>query len=127
MAWSGPAPSAAQTDPRCRGTKGQKWTGQPKRPPPRSLAAADVFENRRAPIAEADEFEVGSVFNAGSKKQSLNHLLNFHYEPRGRNQASKTGRESFRGRHGSAGTRHKYNKEQYLQAKYVSILMRLIG
>ena len=35
-----------------------------------------------------DEFEVGSVFNAGSKKQNINHLLNFQFEPRG-SQANK--------------------------------------
>ena len=30
-----------------------------------------------------DEFEVGSVFNSGSKKQNISHLMNFQFEPRG--------------------------------------------
>ena len=27
-----------------------------------------------------DEFEVGSVFNSGSKKQNISHLMNFQFE-----------------------------------------------
>lgn len=58
--------------------------------------------------------ELNSVFNHGSKKQNLNHLLNFHYV-----QASSDGSRA------SAFTKHgyhhrayskKYNKEQFLQA-----------
>ncbi len=72
-------------------------------------------------MTEADEFEVGSIFNSGSKKQSLNHLLNFQFEPRGVN--STNGRRKRGGGEGggkrSSGqvTRPKYKKEHYLQAK----------
>jgi len=71
----------------------------------------------------ADECEFGSVFKAGSKKQSLNHLLNFQFEPRG---TGARGRDQYYHRHPPAnkksgyygGTqRPKYNKEHYLQAK----------
>jgi len=34
-------------------------------------------------VMKEDEFEAGSIFNPGSKKQNLSHLLNFQYEPRG--------------------------------------------
>ena len=30
-------------------------------------------------LGQADEFELGSIFNPGSKKQNYNHLLNFNY------------------------------------------------
>lgn len=57
--------------------------------------------------------ELHSVFSPGSKKQSLNHLLNFHYTPRERDQPmrfSKTGNNR------SYVKKVTYNKEQYLQA-----------
>lgn len=59
--------------------------------------------------------ELHSVFTPGSKKQSLNHLLNYHYAPRERDQPvrfTRTGniRKLAHQSHGS------YNKEQFLQA-----------
>uniref|UniRef100_A0A182W7J2 E3 ubiquitin-protein ligase RNF10 n=1 Tax=Anopheles minimus TaxID=112268 RepID=A0A182W7J2_9DIPT len=59
--------------------------------------------------------ELHSVFTPGSKKQSLNHLLNYHYAPRDRDQPvrfTRTGniRKLAHQSHGS------YNKEQFLQA-----------
>lgn len=62
-----------------------------------------------------DEFEVGSVFNAGSKKQNINHLLNFQFEPRG-SQASKKSANNTKQKFFSKSSGPKYNKEQYLQA-----------
>uniref|UniRef100_A0A182J6B4 E3 ubiquitin-protein ligase RNF10 n=1 Tax=Anopheles atroparvus TaxID=41427 RepID=A0A182J6B4_ANOAO len=59
--------------------------------------------------------ELHSVFSPGSKKQSLNHLLNFHYAPRDRDQParfSRTGNNYVR-RHLTSAS---YNKEQFLQA-----------
>ena len=78
---------------------------------------------QRGHVAEADEFEVGSVFKAGSKKQNANHLLNFYTDRRGvgGNRGDGGG-----GRRGAASRRfsgknaysgHRYIKEQYLQAK----------
>ena len=65
-----------------------------------------------------DEFEVGSVFNAGSKKQSLNHLLNFQFEPRsGIGNSSNRTKHHGKNRQRNVSTKTKYNKEQYLQAK----------
>jgi hypothetical protein len=58
----------------------------------------------------------------GSKKQNLNHLLNFHYAPRdmqgGWNPGRPSGYNSYNyNRWLPAVQRHKYNKEQFLQAK----------
>ena len=65
-----------------------------------------------------DEFEVGSVFNAGSKKQSLNHLLNFQFEPRsGSGSSNSRTKHHGKNRQRNVSTKTKYNKEQYLQAK----------
>lgn len=42
-----------------------------------------------------DEFEVGSVFNSGSKKQNISHLMNFQFEPRGSQTNKKSGSNNF--------------------------------
>lgn len=63
------------------------------------------------------EAELGSVFVPGSKKQSLNHLLNFSFASREYHQVDKV-RDSTKGRGKLLTTRkHKYNKEHFLQAK----------
>jgi hypothetical protein len=65
--------------------------------------------------------EYGSLFSGGSKKQNLNHLLNFHYEPRG--EAVPASRQyhlkqnNYSTKALMATQTHKYNKEQFLQAK----------
>lgn len=58
--------------------------------------------------------ELHSVFSPGSKKQSLNHLLNFHYTPRERDNMPS--RFSKTGNHRGYVKKITYNKEQYLQA-----------
>lgn len=61
------------------------------------------------------EIEMNSVYLPGSKKQNLNHLLNFNYAPRDRHDANGLLRS------GNCGKGYvkpvKYNKEQFLQAK----------
>jgi len=83
-----------------------------------------------AAITKVDEFEAGSVFHRGSKKENLNHLLNFQFEPRGNRHhhrlhpgESAGGQRRFNNRGGGknkkgldVAPRSKYNKEQYLQA-----------
>ncbi|XP_055911157.1 RING finger protein 10 [Eupeodes corollae] len=65
------------------------------------------------------EYELNSVYAAGSKKQNLNHLLNFHYGPRefdnysGLNMFGKNANNNR-----SQVKKQKYNKEQYLQANF---------
>lgn len=66
------------------------------------------------------EIELNSIYTPGSKKQNLNHLLNFNYVPR-EDSHNVFGRYGG----GNKGTNYrksnvkkqKYNKEQYLQAK----------
>lgn len=96
----------------------QKNKSFDKRPRPRGQYYYCGKENTKV----ADE--CGSVSVPGSKKQNLNHLLNFHYAPRegavpgsGHWQSSPAGLV----RHSSARWltcthKHKYNKEQFLQA-----------
>ena len=100
---------------------------QPKQQPGGNVSAGR--DHHYSAIAPADEFEAGSVFHAGSKKQNLNHLLNFQFEPRGQKGGQGGG-----GRGGGAGNyvssrgggkkrgqdlmpKPKYIKEQYRQAK----------
>lgn len=111
------APSATKFDP-SRKPVPQKNKCFDKRPPPRGQCYYSGKENTKV----ADE--VGSVFVGGSRKQNLNHLLNFHYAPR---EGVMPGAGHWRptqigsGRHTSARWltsthKHKYNKEQFLQA-----------
>lgn len=68
---------------------------------------------------EQDELEpeVGSVFVQGSKKQSLNHLLNFHYTPRENHTGGgHTARSPNVGHKWVTTGKHKYNKEHFIQA-----------
>ena len=72
-------------------------------------------------MIKEDEFEAGSIFNPGSKKQNLSHLLNFQYEPRGNKNKLNQNRDGYHGgrkKFSKFGSRKPtYNKEQYLQAK----------
>lgn len=77
-------------------------------------------------VVEEDIF--GSVTVQGSKKQNLNHLLNFHYQPRDVQRNSNTwGHRKSTSNHWLLSIqRHKYNKEQFLQARLLLIFMRLL-
>lgn len=73
-------------------------------------------------VGTDERTEYGSVQSWGSKKSNLNHLLNFHFEPyaqggggRGRYPAPK----AYRGRGFCSRRSSYYNKERFLQAKYV--------
>lgn len=74
-----------------------------------------VDRNETSWVDDQLEPELGSVFLPGSKKQSLNHLLNFSYAPR-ENSYQPDRPKNVKGK--SIGTKkHKYNKEHFLQAK----------
>merc|ERR1719419_1337667 len=92
----------------------------------KDLLREEIFSNRHSQNYEQvnveDEFEFGSVFNPGSKKQNYNHLLNFQYNARGPvSNAINRGRNN-RGHRGNskqhyqAPNRKAYNKSHYLQA-----------
>ncbi|XP_017135837.1 RING finger protein 10 [Drosophila miranda] len=69
------------------------------------------------------DYELNSVYAQGSKKQNLNHLLNFHCVPR---DASDTrnghGRAAGHYHHHNAGRKPRYNKEQFLQANFQFVI-----
>lgn len=108
--------SAPKYDPVRKPTT-QKGKTSDKRPRPRGLFMDGRKEGSQVASEDA---EYGSVISQGSKKQNLNHLLNFHYAPRDSSSLQHWRHNS--GGHGSGlaryfrGTPHKYNKEQFLQA-----------
>lgn len=69
-------------------------------------------------VAETRRAEFSPAQFAGPKKISLNHLLNFTFEPRGGNGGVGDGGHSCWGRRNKWGHKHKpFNKELFLQAK----------
>lgn len=86
-----------------------------KRPKPRGAHCSGAICGKEDTGLTGPECaELGSVFVQGSKKQSLNHLLNFHYAPRETRSYSTPSEKGYRW----LGTqKHKYHKEQFLQAK----------
>ncbi|XP_060528783.1 E3 ubiquitin-protein ligase RNF10 [Cylas formicarius] len=93
-----------------------------KRPKPRGFYYANSTPRDETTRLDEIEPELGSVFVPGSKKQSLNHLLNFSYAPRD----SYHGYKGF-GKSGSllVTRKHKYNKEHFLQANCQFIVNEL--
>lgn len=94
-----------------------------KRPRPRGEQQQPNYGGKEATRLTGDylyqdEPELGSVFIAGSKKQSLNHLLNFHYAPRELQQQQQQQRGGHKGHQHKLLTtgKHKYNKEHFIQA-----------
>ncbi|KAL2721086.1 RING finger protein 10 [Vespula maculifrons] len=93
-----------------------------KRPKPKGQYHGGSKEDTK--VVEIETAEFGSVMAQGSKKQNLNHLLNFHYEPRDMQSGSDTWRmgNASKGYNRNSNRwlppvqRHKYNKEQFLQA-----------
>ncbi|XP_043787234.1 RING finger protein 10 isoform X2 [Apis laboriosa] len=100
----------------------QKTKNFDKRPKPKGQYHGSSKEDTK--VVQTELAEPGSVVVQGSKKQNLNHLLNFHYEPRemqGGSSAWNHGK-SMKGFSRNSNRwlppvqRHKYNKEQFLQA-----------
>ncbi|KAJ8680100.1 hypothetical protein QAD02_015887 [Eretmocerus hayati] len=96
----------------------QKARNFDKRPKPKGYYSGNSKENSK--VVDDESAELGSVMAPGSKKQNLNHLLNFHYAPReiqGRWNHGRSGYSSHNyNRWLPPVQRHKYNKEQFLQA-----------
>uniref|UniRef100_A0A4D5R9P8 E3 ubiquitin-protein ligase RNF10 n=1 Tax=Scolopendra viridis TaxID=118503 RepID=A0A4D5R9P8_SCOVI len=84
-----------------------------KRPKPREFCSND---RDRSDIGDTPNVEVGSALQKGSKKLNLNHLLNFSYTPRETNSHVSYWGQSWKSRNGWSTKKHKYNKEQFLQA-----------
>ncbi|XP_968231.2 E3 ubiquitin-protein ligase RNF10 [Tribolium castaneum] len=90
-----------------------------KRPRPRGAfnPGPAVGRTETTRLDEEFEAELGSVFLPGSKKQSLNHLLNFVYATpsrEGRYQCAERGNKT--SNRLILTRKHKYNKEHFLQA-----------
>ena len=119
----------------------------PRRPPP--FSAGGVSQRRCPPaqsqrwnwnsapaaaaVDEADEFEVGSLYKAGSKKQSLNHLLSFQFAPRpggtdarGGGSAVRHNGKFRRPQQPGGQVSARYRKEHYLQAN-CQFVVRVAG
>ncbi|XP_033341087.2 E3 ubiquitin-protein ligase RNF10 isoform X1 [Megalopta genalis] len=102
----------------------QKTKSFDKRPKPKGQYHGSAKEDTK--VVQTEVAEPGSVVVHGSKKQNLNHLLNFHYEPREMQSGSGvwSNGKSTKGYSRNSNRwlppvqRHKYNKEQYLQASY---------
>ncbi|XP_076662328.1 E3 ubiquitin-protein ligase RNF10 [Halictus rubicundus] len=100
----------------------QKTKSFDKRPKPKGQYHGSAKEDTK--VVQTEIAEHGSVVVQGSKKQNLNHLLNFHYEPREMQGGSGVWShgKSTKGYTRNSNRwlppvqRHKYNKEQFLQA-----------
>ncbi|XP_034483514.1 RING finger protein 10 [Drosophila innubila] len=69
------------------------------------------------------DYELNSVYVHGSKKQNLNHLLNFHCVPRHELSSDWHATGHGHGGHGVVSRRQpRYNKEQFLQANFQFVI-----
>ncbi|KAM4576937.1 E3 ubiquitin-protein ligase RNF10 [Odontesthes bonariensis] len=102
-----------------RRTNTQKSKNFDKRPPQRGGGRqyGVAGGGRREEVAETRRAEFSPAQFAGPKKISLNHLLNFTFEPRGGNGSVGDGGHSCWGRRNKWGHKNKpFNKELFLQA-----------
>lgn len=104
-----------------RRTHPQKGKSFDKRPPQRGGGGGRqgglMGGGRREEVAETRRAEFSPAQFSGPKKISLNHLLNFTFEPRGGHFGSVGDGHSYWGRHNKWGHKHKpFNKELFLQA-----------
>ncbi|XP_028269333.1 E3 ubiquitin-protein ligase RNF10 isoform X2 [Parambassis ranga] len=109
----------ADSFPGPRRTNSQKSKNFDKRPPQRGGGRqyGVTGGGRREEVAETRRAEFSPAQFAGPKKISLNHLLNFTFEPRGGNGGVGDGGHSCWGRRNKWGHKHKpFNKELFLQA-----------
>ncbi|XP_007229396.3 RING finger protein 10 [Astyanax mexicanus] len=104
-----------------RRTHPQKGKSFDKRPPQRGGGGGRqgglMGGGRREEVAETHRAEFSPAQFSGPKKISLNHLLNFTFEPRGGHFGSVGDGHSCWGRRNKWGHKHKpFNKELFLQA-----------
>ncbi|XP_017538210.1 RING finger protein 10 isoform X1 [Pygocentrus nattereri] len=116
-----PSYPKAESFPGPRRTHPQKGKSFDKRPPQRGGGGGRqgglMGGGRREEVAETRRAEFSPAQFSGPKKISLNHLLNFTFEPRGGHIASAGDGRSCWGRRNKWGHKHKpFNKELFLQA-----------
>ncbi|XP_008296105.1 E3 ubiquitin-protein ligase RNF10 [Stegastes partitus] len=116
----------ADSFPGPRRTNSQKSKNFDKRPPQRGGVRqyGVAGGGRREEVAETRRAEFSPAQFAGPKKISLNHLLNFTFEPRGSNGGIGDGGHACWGRRNKWGHKHKpFNKELFLQANCQFVVM----
>lgn len=99
-------------------------TGAGKRPNPRGGFNNRNLDKQTLPahqVDQADEWELGSLYNSGGKKPNYNHLLNFQYSQRGGAQARGDRRgqpmaQGYRKKKREEELRPRYDHTHYLQA-----------
>uniref|UniRef100_A0A1A8BY02 E3 ubiquitin-protein ligase RNF10 n=1 Tax=Nothobranchius kadleci TaxID=1051664 RepID=A0A1A8BY02_NOTKA len=109
----------ADSFPGPRRTNSQKSKNFDKRPPQRGggRQCGVAGGGRREEVAETHRAEFSPAQFSGPKKISLNHLLNFTFEPRGGNDGIGEVGHSYWGRRNKWGHKSKpFNKELFLQA-----------
>ncbi|XP_060787167.1 RING finger protein 10 [Neoarius graeffei] len=116
-----PAFPKTESFPGPRRTHPQKSKNFDKRPPQRGGGGGRqgglMGGGRREEVAETHRAEFSPAQFSGPKKISLNHLLNFTFEPRGGHVGSGGDGHSCWGRRNKWGHKHKpFNKELFLQA-----------
>lgn len=116
-----PAFPKAESFPGPRRSQPHKSKNFDKRPPQRGGGGVRQYGlaggGRREEVAENHRAEFSPAQFAGPKKISLNHLLNFTFEPRGGHFGSGGDGHSCWGRRNKWGHKHKpFNKELFLQA-----------
>ncbi|XP_043102889.1 RING finger protein 10 isoform X1 [Puntigrus tetrazona] len=116
-----PTFAKAESFPGPRRSQPHKSKNFDKRPPQRGGGGGRQYGlaggGRREEVAENRRAEFSPAQFAGPKKISLNHLLNFTFEPRGGHFGSGADGHSCWGRRNKWGHKHKpFNKELFLQA-----------
>uniref|UniRef100_A0A8C2J765 E3 ubiquitin-protein ligase RNF10 n=1 Tax=Cyprinus carpio TaxID=7962 RepID=A0A8C2J765_CYPCA len=116
-----PTFAKAESYPGPRRSQPHKSKNFDKRPPQRGGGGGQQYGlaggGRREEVAENRRAEFSPAQFAGPKKISLNHLLNFTFEPRGGHFGSGADGHYCWGRRNKWGHKHKpFNKELFLQA-----------
>ncbi|XP_062398671.1 RING finger protein 10 [Sardina pilchardus] len=110
-----------------RRTNPQKSKNFDKRPPQRGGSGRQyglMGGGRREEVAESRRAEFSPAQFTGPKKISLNHLLNFTFEPRGGHGNGGGDGHTCWGRRNKWGHKHKpFNKELFLQANCQFVVM----
>ena len=109
--------SAPKNEPYRKNVPSQRGRGQvDRRSHPRGCPGYPMGGTQNPGIEDDDEPEIGSVFVPGSKKQNLNHLLNFMYPSRGNQEhTERKGPQVYRRpNHQRVNRRHEH--DLYLRA-----------
>jgi len=96
--------------------------GAGKRPPPRGEfnnynRNLDKQNFPAHQVDQADEWELGSLYNSGGKKPNYNHLLNFQYSQRGNTRGQQQPAQRYgKKKQREEERRPRYDHTHYLQA-----------